>query len=172
MKKPFLIALVGALLAASSSAIPPTKEVSFKLGPTYFRDGDSVRIASVTSTSPNLEPGDTVIVTGKYRLQSRDKATLALYLTQTKSTEIEETAPAQKCVAKRGWHEFTSVITVKHRGLLHLTFYDCPLEGCISAPQSKSEVTTASASITIERSLDRGGRFKATIVSPLDRTKN
>jgi hypothetical protein len=63
-------------------------------------------------------------VTGKYRLQSRDKATLALYLTQTKSAEIEETSPAQKCVAKRGWHEFTSVITVKHRGLLHLTFYD------------------------------------------------
>jgi hypothetical protein len=124
MRIKLLPVLFGACLTACSNAAPP-QAVSIKLGPTYFLDGDSVRIESVTSTSPNLEPGDTVSVTGRYRLQSRDKATLALYLTQTKGAEIEETAPAQKCIAKRGWHKFTSVITVKYRGLLHLTFYDC-----------------------------------------------
>jgi hypothetical protein len=64
-------------------------------------------------------------VTGKYRLDSHEEATLALYLTQTEGNGTQETDPTQKSAAKRGWHKFTSVITVKYRGLLHLTFYDC-----------------------------------------------
>ena len=122
--KTSLLFLIGAFLTVCLNAAPITHEVSVKFGPKRFLDGDSVRIDSVTSTSPNLEPGDTVTVTGKYRLDSREEATLALYLTQTEEDGIEETDPAQRVTAKRGWHEFTSVITVKHRGLLHLTFYD------------------------------------------------
>lgn len=122
--KTTLLFLIVALHPFSSNAAPITHEVPVKLGPKRFLDGDSVRIDSVTSTSSSLEPGDTVTVTGKYRLDSRDDARLALYLTQTEGDGIEETDPAQKVAAKRGWHEFTSVITVKHRGLMHLTFYD------------------------------------------------
>jgi hypothetical protein len=125
MRASLLILLFGAFLAVRSNAAPMTHEVSVKLGPKRFLDGDSVRIDSVTSTSPSLEPGDTVMVTGKYRLDSHEEATLALYLTQTEGNGIQETDPTQKSAAKRGWHKFTSVITVKYRGLLHLTFYDC-----------------------------------------------
>jgi hypothetical protein len=123
-KTSFLILLFGAFFAVRCYAAPITHEVSVKLGPKRFLDGDSVRIDSVTSTSPSLGPGDTVTVTGKYRLNSHEEATLALYLTQKEGNGIEETNPTQKSTAKRGWHKFTSVITVKYRGLLHLTFYD------------------------------------------------
>lgn len=122
--KASLLFLIGSFLAVCSNAAPITHEVPVKLGPKRFLDGDAVRIESVTSTSPSLGPGDTVTVTGKYRLDSHDEATLALYLTQTEGDGIEETDSTQIVKATRGWHEFTSVITVKHRGLLHLTFYD------------------------------------------------
>lgn len=116
--------LIGVLFAVVSNAAPIAHEVPVKLGPKRFLDGDTVRIDSVKSTSPNLEPGDQVTVTGMYRLDSQEEATLALYLTQTEGDGSEETEPDQTVVGKRGWHEFTTVITVKHRGLLHLTFYD------------------------------------------------
>lgn len=101
-----------------------TEIVTVKLGPKTFRDGDAIRIDSVESTSPNLEPGDRVTVRGKYRLDSQDDAKLALFLTQTEGDGIEETDSTQLVEAKRGWHDFTASITIKHRGQLHLTFYD------------------------------------------------
>ena len=122
--KTSLLLLVGALLSVSTHAAPITHEVPIKLGSKRFLDGDAIRIDSVTSTSTGLAPGDTVTVTGKYRLESYEHAILALYLTQTEGDVVEETDPTQTIKAKRGWHDFTSVITVKHRGLLHLTFYD------------------------------------------------
>lgn len=123
MKTTHLI-LIGILFVGSSNAAPITHEVPVKLGPKRFLDGDVVRIDSVTSTSPSLEPGDTVTVTGMYRLDSHEEATLGLYLTQTEGDGSEEMDPSQTVIAKKGWHEFTTVITVKHRGLLHLTFYE------------------------------------------------
>lgn len=159
--KTSLLFLIGTLLAISSNAAPIAQEVSVKLGPKRFLDGDTVRIDSVTSTSPSIEPGDTVTVTGMYRLDSHDEATLALFLTQTEGDGSEETDPDQTVIGKRGWHEFTSVITVKHRGLLHLTFYDRAsgkmiarreslLEAFISAPQNRSPAGTVSLSITTQ----------------------
>ncbi|MEM1443866.1 MAG: hypothetical protein AAGF67_16080 [Verrucomicrobiota bacterium] len=101
-----------------------TEEVTVKLGPKYFRDGDVIRIDSVESTSPNLEPGDQVTVHGKYRLDSQKEAMLALFLTQTEGDGLEETDSTQWIDAKRGWREFCVSITIKHRGYLHLSFYD------------------------------------------------
>jgi hypothetical protein len=124
MRASLLILLIGAFFAVRCYAAPITHEVSVKLGLKRFLDGDSVRIDSVTSTSSSLGPGDTVTVTGKNRLRTHEEATMALYLTQTESNGIQETNPTQKSTAKRGWHKFTSVITVKYQGLLHQTFYD------------------------------------------------
>lgn len=122
--KTSLTILFGALLAVSSTAAPVTHEVPIKLGSNHFLVGDAIRIESVTSTSTDLAVGDTVTVTGKYRLESREHATIALYLTKTEGDRVEETDPKQTIKAKRGWHQFTAVITVKHRGLLQLAFYD------------------------------------------------
>lgn len=111
-------------LASASVAAPVMSEVEVVLGPKKFLDGDVIRIDSVRATSERLEQGDTVEVVGRYRLDSSAEATLALYLTQTEGDGSEETEAGQKVDARRGWKEFKCSITIKHRGVLHLTFYD------------------------------------------------
>ncbi|MEX2578442.1 MAG: hypothetical protein WD342_05230 [Verrucomicrobiales bacterium] len=119
-----ILTLIAIFAVGTAFAEIQSQEVSVKLGPKKFLDGDVVRIDSVRSTSPKLEVGDQVTVTGMYRLDSQPAAKLALYLTQIESDGIEETDAGQIVSAKRGWHEFTASITIKHRGHLHLTFYD------------------------------------------------
>lgn len=119
-----VIVTTALLITGFCLASVKTEVVTVKLGPKSFRDGDVIRIDSVESTSPRLEIGDQVTIHGKYRLDSQDDATLALYLTQTKGDGTEETDPGQIVNAKRGWHEFSAAITIKHKGFLHLTFYD------------------------------------------------
>lgn len=123
--KTTLITLVGilaqnfAIHASLLSVIVPVQ-----IGAKAFRDGDVIQITQVVSTSENLEQGDVVTVRGRYRLDSVDSARLLLLLTQTESDGREETDELQIVGAEKGWHAFEASITVKHRGFLHLTFYD------------------------------------------------
>ncbi|MCB1230464.1 MAG: hypothetical protein KDN19_09375 [Verrucomicrobiae bacterium] len=120
-----LLSLAGWLvLMGPGTAAPLMESVPVKLGPKSFRDGDVIQILEVESTSPRLEQGDMVTVRGKYRLVSEPSAILALFLTQTKGDGHEETDPSQTVAAVGGWHDFEATILVKHRGFLHLSFYD------------------------------------------------
>jgi len=83
-----------------------------------------IRIDKILSTSDSLEIGDTVTIKGKYRLDTQKKANLYLFLTQTEGDGREETDPGQQVQAKQGWHDFEATITIKHKGYLHLTFYN------------------------------------------------
>lgn len=113
------------LLVETTVASPPLRsDVAVALGPKLFRDGDVVEILDVRSTSPRLEQGDTVVVKGRFRLDSRPAARLCLYLTQTEGDGREETDPTQTIKATSGLHEFELKTTIKHRGHLHITFYD------------------------------------------------
>jgi hypothetical protein len=78
----------------------------------------------VRATSPKLEQGDSVTVCGRFRLKSREQANLYLYLTQTEGDGREETDATQTTLVKRGLGDFELKTTIKHRGILHLTFYD------------------------------------------------
>ena len=98
--------------------------VPVEIGAKAFRDGDVIEITQVVSTSQKLEQGDVVTVRGRYRLDTTDSARLMLLLTQTESDGQEEVDKSQIVKAEQGWHEFETSITVKHRGFLHLTFYD------------------------------------------------
>lgn len=112
------------ILASAGNAVEPTQRpVTFDLGPKAYRDGDVVQIRSVVSTSPRLEQGDTVTVRGRVRVDSTADAKLSLYLTQTKGDGAEETDVSQETVVKRGLTEFELTMTIKHKGLLHLTLY-------------------------------------------------
>lgn len=54
------------LLACSASAAPPAQvSVPIELGPKAYRNGDAIEITEVTATSPLLEQGDSVTVTGR-----------------------------------------------------------------------------------------------------------
>ena len=119
------LALTCILLAISTVAADPLKSpVEVSLGPKNYHDGDVIEITEVLSTSPRMEQGDTVVVKGRARLDSKDAAKLCLFLTQTEGSGREETESAQVVDIKNGIHEFELKITIKHRGALHLTFYD------------------------------------------------
>ncbi len=117
-----------ALLVLTCSVVlaaPPRQSaLETVLGPKAFRDGDVIDIADVQATSPRLEQGDAVTVRGRFRLESRREADLSLSLTQTEGDGQEETEAPQIVKVARGSGEFELKLTIKHRGMLHLTFYD------------------------------------------------
>jgi hypothetical protein len=122
MKTTLLLTLV---LTSTILAAPPAQDsVQIILGPKAYRDGDVIEITDVTATSRNLEQGDSVIVRGRVRLDSRSSARLCLFLTQTQGDGSEETDPGQTKSVSKGIASFELKATIKHRGVLHLTLYD------------------------------------------------
>jgi hypothetical protein len=122
MKRLFIVALALSSLAAASP--PVQRGVRTVLGPKAFRDGDVIEITDVTATSSRLEPGDSVTVRGRARLTTRSSADLSLYLTQTESGGATESDATQTVKIERGLHKFKLKTVIKHRGMLHVTFYD------------------------------------------------
>ncbi|MES2438798.1 MAG: hypothetical protein V4584_07020 [Verrucomicrobiota bacterium] len=123
--KTLLILIAAVFLSPTVFAQPVQKVVPVQLGAKAFKDGDVILIEEVRSTSPRLEQGDTVTVKGRYRLASTDLASLQLLLTQVKGDGREETDSKQTVNASQGGSKpFEVTITVKHRGFLHLTFYE------------------------------------------------
>ncbi len=114
------------ITACLGAAGPELSDVSFVLGSKKFKDGDAIFIHQVRATSPKLEIGDTVVVRGRFDLQSKEKATLALYLTQTEGDGEERVSPTQRMEIKKGTGAFELVYEIKHTGALHLTFYSIP----------------------------------------------
>lgn len=111
-------------LSTAVFAGPVQEAVLVQLGPKAFQDGDVIQIEEVRSTSAHLEQGDTVTVRGQYRLDSRKAANLRLHVTQVEGDGVEETDAKQIFPATQGFKPFELTTTVKHKGYLHLTFYD------------------------------------------------
>ena len=119
-----IVAFVLCLGVPAFAAPPQLTSVETVLGPKLFQDGDVIEITDVSATSSKLEQGDSVIVKGRVRLESRASASLDLYLTQTKGDGAEETDKTQRMSVTKGLQEFKLKITIKHKGKLHLTMYD------------------------------------------------
>ncbi len=94
------------------------------LGPKAFRDGDEIEITEVRATQALLDRGDTVVVRGRFRLVTQDQAQLCLYLTTSENDGLAEVERSQVARVKRGRGDFELKLTIKHKGALHLTFYD------------------------------------------------
>ena len=119
------VLVIALSISSSILAAPPTQRpVSTTLGPKVFRDGDVVEITDVLATSPKLEQGDSITIRGRLELQSHASAQLCLYLTQTEGNGLEEVEPSQTATVERGRRDFELKATIKHRGVLHLTFYN------------------------------------------------
>jgi beta-lactamase regulating signal transducer with metallopeptidase domain len=101
-------------------------DVPIVLGPKKFEDGDAISIQQVLATSPEFGIGDYVVVRGRYHLESKEKATLALMLTQTEGDGKEMISSAERMEVKKGSGEFELAYDVKHAGSLHVTFYSIP----------------------------------------------
>lgn len=118
----FMLLMLSGVMAF---AAPPVQEsVSPVLGPKLFRDGDVIEITDVTATSQRLEQGDSITVKGRARLQSCQSAKLCLFLTQTESSGSRESDACQSVNVTQGSQDFELKMTIQHRGVAHLTFYD------------------------------------------------
>jgi len=113
------------LMTCTAIAAPPAQEsIPTVLGPKAYRVGDAIEITEVTATSPHLEQGDSVTVSGKFYLKSQESANLCLFLTQTEGDGKGNTQSSQKMLVKIGNGNFTLKTTIRNRGHLHLTYYD------------------------------------------------
>lgn len=122
-KRHMLLAVM--ICVSQALAAPPVQEsIAPVLGPKLYRDGDVIEITDVTSTSPKLEQGDSITVKGRARLHSHATAQLALYLTQTVGDGVDEGDRFQVKEISKGITEFELKMTIRHRGALHITFYD------------------------------------------------
>ena len=122
--KTILRIVIGLMVAASPAfaAADDGSAVSLVVGPTHFKDGDSITIEQVVATTPNLAVGDKVTVRGRYELRTEEKAQLCLYVT-TKEAVPVPTVPSQQTEAKRGSGEFELTTRMTQPGFLHVSFY-------------------------------------------------
>ncbi len=109
--------------AGESSAVVAV-EATF--GNKFFRQGDSISITEVKATSPDLKPGDKVIVKGRYTLSSAPEASLCLFLTAAKGPGRSRIHPEQRLKIAKGEGEFELSETLQYDGYLHVAFYAAP----------------------------------------------
>ena len=109
--------------AGESSAVVAV-EATF--GNKFFRQGDSISVTEVKATSPDLKPGDKVIVKGRAPLPSAPEASLCLFLTAAKGPGRSRIHPEQRLKIAKGEGEFELSETLQYDGYLHVAFYAAP----------------------------------------------
>jgi serine/threonine protein kinase len=106
-----------------------SQRVPFEVGATYLRGGDRITIDEVRGTADTIKEGNMYEIKGTYRLASRDKATLAAYITDDGTVEKSPqpgTVPMQKTqsvTVKRGEGRFALILYMWHDGKPHVSFY-------------------------------------------------
>lgn len=118
-----LLSFVAAFLLVSISYAADLDPIAFRMTNPKFEPGDSITIREVTASSPDLKVGDTVIVRGSFRLQSRPTASLGLSLTTIgpSAATVVAAHQRQKIEAGSGIFELKHVIPAD--GMLHVSFY-------------------------------------------------
>ena len=126
MKSTLLLSLIGAVFLASVGYAADMESVPFQIVSTKFESGDSITIEEVVASSPQLKIGDTVIVRGKYNLQSKPKASLGLFLTSKGPSAPTPIEPHQQQNIEAGLGSFELKHVIRIEGDLHISFYPQP----------------------------------------------
>ena len=92
------------------------------VGPTFFKPNDAIVIKQIAASSLDFKPGDTVIVRGMYRLNSRPAAKIGLYVTRKDRVAFKRNPQQMKLVTSGRGH-FQLKIVIPASGYLHLGFY-------------------------------------------------
>lgn len=119
---PLFLTVLATITLTLQGATLKLVEVPFAFGPSTFREGDAIIIHQVLATSQAMNPGDRVIVRGRYRLRTEPGANLGVSLTQTQSREKVRGSPEANQRVTRGTGDFEVAIDVPNIGCLHLTF--------------------------------------------------
>ncbi len=112
-------------LANTTTPTPRAKvhPVNFTDGPSAFLPGDFIKVESVEASSDDFRKGDTVVVHGRYRLESYEAANMMLTVTQTSGSGKTQVQSDQQKHIERGSGDFELRITMPANGYLHLGFY-------------------------------------------------
>jgi hypothetical protein len=105
--------------ASESSAFPHV--VRFDVGDTELYDGDALSIVEVRGTQPTMRAGGVYLVRARYRLASRDAATLLFSMTSTAGPA--GAGSEGRGVVTRGEGELALVAFISGAGYPHVTFY-------------------------------------------------
>jgi hypothetical protein len=126
MKKLSLLLSGICFAALVGYAATNVREIQFKITKQQFEAGDSIVIEQVVATSPELKIGDTVLVRGRYSLQSRSQAALGFFLTAKGPSDPTRVPPNQKKEIAAGDGTFELEHVVLAVGSLHVSFYPRP----------------------------------------------
>jgi hypothetical protein len=126
MKK-LSVLLLGICFSASVGyAASALRDIHFNVTSQQFEVGDSIVVEQVIATSPELKVGDTVLVRGRYSLQSRPEASLGFFLTTKGPSGPTMVSPKQKKAIAAGTGTFELEHVVSSDGALHVSFYPRP----------------------------------------------
>ena len=123
MKAIPLLCCAAAVLVASVSDAADLLPVGFRITSQDFEPGDSIIIEEVLATSPQMKVGDTIIVRGKYHLESKLKATLGFFLTTKEPSGATQVEPYQRQNVDEASGSFELKHVVPAEGRLHVSFY-------------------------------------------------
>lgn len=126
MKALPLLCCAAAVLFAPVSYAADLLSVGFRITSQQFEPGDSIIIEEVLATSPQMKIGDTVIVRGKYHLQSKPKAALGFFLTTMGPSGSTRVEPYQRRNLDVASGSFELKHVVPAEGRLHVSFYPRP----------------------------------------------
>ncbi len=87
MKQPYVTLIGLSLLLFTGCATLGLSNAPFSKPQGRFEGADSIVVESVSASSLPLQEGDRVVVRGRYSLQTRSNAMLALFLTPDRTTE-------------------------------------------------------------------------------------
>jgi nitrous oxidase accessory protein NosD len=107
-----------------STQTPQLNPVFFEQGCNTLKEGDSIVLDEVLSTSPLFAEGDVVTVKGRYTLSSQPSARLALFVTGTRDRGRSTVTKEQRTEVAQGTGKFELTATIPYHGCPHLTFYD------------------------------------------------
>lgn len=125
--------LIGGVLLLSAVAVPPPLQDqpnnpslshTVKLTPQAIdRNGDMITVETVRGPSETLSPGNTYEVSGTYRLVSRDKATLAAWVSANSSRDARRLPiPGESIAVTKGEGHFSLLFRMVP-GRPHVSFY-------------------------------------------------
>ena len=126
MRSPLLFLSVVCAATLVCSAAQPLREIPFEITSQQFEAGDSIILQQVLATSPALKVGDTVVIRGRYRLESHSQAMLGFFLTTNGPSEATPISPKQRADIMAGEGTFQLEHVVPADGRLHVSFYGGP----------------------------------------------
>lgn len=101
--------------------------VPFATSRAQFAAGDSITLETVLASSPRMKPGDTVVVRGRYTLQTRPSAELMVSLTENATGPRRLVAANSHQTVATAAGTFELAYHIQQPGALHVSLY--PTEG-------------------------------------------